>query len=211
MTAESVATFDVVIASMRSLALDALFTLQVDIRCGIAHMLGRLYDAPYSLPYPTNNPDPNVLSLNSDLLSFDDTLSSYLDDKEHRFITGGLATLMDSLLVTHAGDIGCMDSNGCGRMQLNILVLQQNLKAIEGGVQLSRSADYFELFAEGADAVVQRAQQTGAKEADFSIEEFKSLVELCHSEALRSQQRESSMQARKKLTEHLRQLDEIVR
>ncbi|KAL8839859.1 MAG: hypothetical protein Q9176_004262 [Flavoplaca citrina] len=211
MTAESAATFDVVIASMRSLALDALFTLQVDIRCGIAHMLGRLYNAPYSLPYPTNNPDPNVLSLNSDLLSFDDTLSSYLDDKEHRFITDGLARLMDSLLVTHAGDIGCMDSNGCGRMQLNILVLQQNLKAIEGGVQLSRSADYFELFAEGADAVVERAQQSGAKEADFSIEEFKSLVELCHSEALQSQQRESSMQARKKLTEHLRQLDEMVR
>ncbi|KAL8890966.1 MAG: hypothetical protein Q9215_001967 [Flavoplaca cf. flavocitrina] len=211
MTAESAATFDVVIASMRSLALDALFTLQVDIRCGIAHMLGRLYNAPYSLPYPTNNPDPNVLSLNSDLLSFDDTLSSYLDDKEHRFITDGLARLMDSLLVTHAGDIGCMDSNGCGRMQLNILVLQQNLKAIEGGVQLSRSADYFELFAEGADAVVERAQQSGAKEADFSIEEFKSLVELCHSEALQSQQRESSVQARKKLTEHLRQLDEMVR
>ncbi|KAL8900190.1 MAG: hypothetical protein Q9192_001194 [Flavoplaca navasiana] len=211
MTAESAATFDVVVASMRSLALDALFTLQVDIRCGIAHMLGRLYNAPYSLPYPTNNPDPNVLSLNSDLLSFDDTLSSYLDDKEHRFITDGLATLMDSLLVAHAGDIGCMDSNGCGRMQLNILVLQQNLKAIEGGVQLSRSADYFELFAEGADAVVERAQQTGAKGADFSIEEFKSLVELCHSEALQSQQREPSMQARKKLTEHLRQLDEMDR
>ncbi|KAI4264300.1 MAG: hypothetical protein L6R42_000590 [Xanthoria sp. 1 TBL-2021] len=211
MNQESAATFDGVIASMRSLALDALFTLQVDIRCGIAHMLGQLYNAPYSLPYPTNNPDPSVLSLNSDLLSSDDALSSYLRGKEHRFITAGLASLVDTLLVTHAGQIGCMDANGCGRMQLNILVLQQNLKAIEGEVLLSRSAHFFELFAEGADAVVARAQETSAKDADFSVEEFKALVELCHSEALQSQQRESSMQARKKLTEQLRQLDEILR
>lgn len=211
MNQESAATFDGVIASMRSLALDALFTLQIDIRCGIAHMLGQLYNAPYSLPYPTNNPDPSVLALNSDLLSFDDALSSYLHDKDHRFITIGLASLVDTLLVTHAGNIGWMDANGCGRMQLNILVLQQNLKAIEGEVQLSRSAHYFELFAEGADAVVARAQETSAEDSDFSVEEFKALVELCHSEALQSQQRESSMQARKKLTEHFRQMDEIER
>ncbi|KAL9000034.1 MAG: hypothetical protein Q9169_001279 [Polycauliona sp. 2 TL-2023] len=209
MNAESAATFDEVIASMQSLSLDALFTLQVDIRCGIAHMLGQLYQAPYSLPYPTNNPDPSVLSLNADLLSFDDTLSSHLHGREHRFITGGLATLVDSLLVTHARQIGCMDANGCGRMQLNILVLQQNLKAIEGEVVLSRSANYFELFADGADAVVARAQSTSGKEADFSIDEFKALVELCHSEGLQSQQREWSMQAKRKLGEHLRLLDEI--
>ncbi|KAL8772637.1 MAG: hypothetical protein Q9209_002298 [Squamulea sp. 1 TL-2023] len=208
MSQESAATFDGVITSMRSMALDALFTLHVDIRCGIAHMLGQLLDAPYSLPYPTNNPDPLVLSLNSDLLSFDDTLSTYLHPKEHRFITAGLAALVDSLLVTQASRIQCMDANGCGRMQLNILVLQQNLKAIEGEVLLSRSAHYFELFAEGADAMVARARETGAYNLDFSLEELKALVELCHSEVLQSNQREASMQARKKVTEHLRQLED---
>ena len=210
MSQESAATFDGVIASMRSLALNALFTLQVDIRCGVAHMLGRLLNAPYSLPYPTNNPDASVLALNSDLLSFDDALSSYLHSKEHRFITAGLAALVDTLLVTHATDIRCMDGNGCGRMQLNILVLQQNLKAIEGEVLLSRSAHYFELFAEGADAIIARARRTGAKDPDFSLDELKALVELCHSEALQSNQRESSMQARKRMTEHLRQLEECM-
>ncbi|KAL8782539.1 MAG: hypothetical protein Q9213_005304 [Squamulea squamosa] len=208
MNQESAATFDGVIRSMRSLALDALFTLQVDIRCGIAHMLGQLLDAPYSLPYPTNNPDPSVLSLNSDLLSFDDTLSTYLHPKEHRFITTGLAALVDSLLVTQASHIQRMDANGCGRMQLNILVLQQNLKSIEGEVLLSRSAHYFELFTEGADAIIARAKESGAKELDFNLEELKALVELCHSEVLQSNQREPSIQARKKLTEHICQLEE---
>ncbi|KAL8734880.1 MAG: hypothetical protein Q9166_001232 [cf. Caloplaca sp. 2 TL-2023] len=206
---ESAATFDGIVASMRSMALETLFTLQVDIRCGIAHMLGQLLSAPYSIPYPTNDPDPSVLSLNSDLLSFDDALSSYLPLKEHRFITAGLAELVDTLLVTNASHIESMDANGCGRMQLNILVLQQNLKAIEGDVSLSRSAHFFELFAEGADAVIARATETGAEDPDFSLEERKALLELCHSEALQSTQRETSMQARRKLTEQIRQLEEF--
>lgn len=206
MNAESAATFDGIVTSMRSMALDALFTLQVDIRCGIAHMIGQMLNAPYSLPYATNNPDPSVLSLNADLVSFDDALSSHLPSKERRFITAGLAALVDTLVVTNASQIKLMNANGCGRVQLNILVLQQNLKAIEGDVSLSRSAHYFELFSEGPEAIVAR----GAKDPDFSLEERKSLLELCHSEALHSTQRESSMQARKQLTEQLRQLDEYV-
>ncbi|KAL8812111.1 MAG: hypothetical protein Q9200_001283 [Gallowayella weberi] len=203
---ESAATFDGIVSSMRSTALDALFTLHVDIRCGIAHMIGQMLQASYSLSYPTNNPDPTVLSLNSDLLSFDDTLSSYLPSKEHRFVTGGLAALIDRLLVANASQIKCMDGNGNGRMQLNILVLQQNLKAIEGDVSLLRSAHFFELFSEGPEAIIAR----GAEDPDFSVEERKSLLELCHSEALQSTQRETSVQARRKLDEHLRQLDGFV-
>ncbi|KAL8803599.1 MAG: hypothetical protein Q9182_003104 [Xanthomendoza sp. 2 TL-2023] len=200
---ESAATFDGIVSSIRGTALDALFTLHVDIRCGVAHMIGQMLQASYSLSYPTNNPDATVLSLNSDLLSFDETLSSYLPSKEHRFVTGGLAALIDGLLVANASQIKCMDGHGNGRMQLNILVLQQNLKAIEGEVSLSRSAHFFELFSEGPEAVIAR----GAEETDFSVEERKSLLELCHSMALHSTQRESSMQARRKLEEHLRQLD----
>lgn len=210
MNQESVTTFDGIIKSMRSLALDALYTLQVDIRCGIIHMMARLLTAPYSLPYSTNTPDPTVLSLNSDLLSSDDALSTYLPSEEHRFLTTGLAALLDTLLVTDASRIKAMDANGCGRMQLNILVLQQNLKVIEGDVSLARSSHFFELFAEGADAIVARVKETGGKGLDFSLEEFKVLVELCHSEGLQSSQRESSVQAKKSLAEHLRQLEECM-
>lgn len=208
MNREAAETFDGIVTSMQSLALDALFTLQVDIRCGVAHMAGQMLKTPYLLSYPTNNPDPSVLSLNTDLLSFDDALSTYLLFKERRFITTGLAALMDTFLVTNASQIQSMNVNGCGRMQLNILVLQQNLKAIEGDVSLSRSAHFFELFAEGADAVVALAKEGNRKDLDFTLEELKGLVELCHSEALQSTQRESSVQARKRLTEHLLQLEE---
>ncbi|KAL8943200.1 MAG: hypothetical protein Q9211_001069 [Gyalolechia sp. 1 TL-2023] len=210
MSQEAAATFDGVVASIRALALDALFTLQVDIRCGIAHMTAQLLKTPYLLSYPTNNPDPSVLSLNSDLLSFDDALSTYLPSKEHRFITTGLAALVDTLLVTNAWRIQSMNAHGCGRMQLNILVLQQNLKSIEGDVSLSRSAHFFELFAEGADAMVAMARDGSMKAADFTLEERKTLVKLCHSEGLQSSQREASVQARRRLTEHLTQLEESI-
>lgn len=205
---EAAATFDGIITSMRALALDALFTLQVDIRCGVAHMVAQMLKAPYSLSYPTNSPDPNVLSLNSDLLSFDDTVSACLPSVEHRFITAGLAALVDALIVSNASQIQSMNANGCGRMQLNILVLQQNLKAIEGDVSLCRSAHFFELFAEGADAVIANTKENDTKEVDFTLEERKALLELCHSEGLQSTQREASVHAKKRLEEHLRQLEE---
>ncbi|KAL8874208.1 MAG: hypothetical protein Q9174_000436 [Haloplaca sp. 1 TL-2023] len=210
MTQESATRFDGIIKSMRSLALDALYTLQVDIRCGVIHMTTRLLNAPYLLPYPPNNPDPTVMSLNSDLLSSDDTLSTYLPVEEHRFLTTGLAQLIDLLLVADASRIKTMDLNGCGRMQLNILVLQQNLKAIEGDVSLSRSSHYFDLFAEGADAIVDMIKKEGAKNVDFSFEEMKHLVELCHSEGLQSAQREASVQAKKRMAEHFQLLKEYM-
>lgn len=194
---------------MRSMALDALFTLQVDIRCGIAHMTARMLDAPYLLPYPTNNPNPEALALNSDLLSSDDALHTYLSLEEHSFMTKGLAALLDTLLVANASRIRSMDANGCGRMQLNILVLQQNLKAIEGDVSLFRSSHFFELFVEGADAIVARAKEAGGN-FDFSLEECKILVDLCHSEGLQSTQRESSVQAKKNLADHHRQLEDCM-
>lgn len=208
LSGEAIGTFDGIITSMRALAHDALFILHVDIRCGIAHMMAQILKAPYSLSYPTNTPDPNVLALNSDLLSFDDTVSAYLPRREHRFITAGLAALVDALLVSNASQIQSMNANGCGRMQLNILVLQQNLKAIEGDVSLSRSARFFELFAEGADAILANAKGGDAKDLDFTLDERKAMLELCYSDGLRSTQRESSVLARKKLDEHLRQLEE---
>ncbi|KAL8939766.1 MAG: hypothetical protein Q9216_003180 [Gyalolechia sp. 2 TL-2023] len=208
MSEEAAITFDGIVASIRALALDAFFTLQVDIRCGIAHMTAQMLKSPYLLSHPTNNPDPSVLSLNSDLLSFDDALSTYLPSKEHRFITTGLTALVDTFLVANASQTQCMNVHGCGRMQLNILVLQQNLKSIEGDVSLSRSAHFFELFAEGAEAIVARLREGGIKDADFTLDEYKTLVELCHSEGLQSTQREASVQARRKLTEHLKQLGE---
>ncbi len=76
-----------------------------------------------------------------------------------RFITTGLGLLVDTLLVTNASSIKAMNSAGCQRMQLNLLVLQQNLKNIEPDVVLRRSAQYFDLFLAGPDQIIEKAKE----------------------------------------------------
>jgi exocyst complex component 4 len=192
----------------QGLATTALITLHVDIRCGLIHMISRVLKAPYLLDQAVNEPDPNILALNADLLSFDDNLTIFLPDKEYSFITTGLGLLLDTLLVGNASRIPVMNLNGCQRMQLNILVLQQNLKSVESGVNMTRSAQFFDYFAQGANAIIEKAKATGGKDLGFSMEEFKVLVELCYSEALQSSQRDVAAQAKRALGDHLLQLSE---
>lgn len=203
-------------------------------------MLTRVLTIPYVLPHPATDPDPSILALNADLLSFDDTLTTHLASREHVFITSGLASLVDAFLVRNADKIEAMNRNGCGRMQLNVLVLQQNLKAVEtqGTVMLNRSARFFDYFMEGAASIVQRAKRaagsenTGSASNDvdagtdginqtneqgkviaelgFTFEELKVLIELCYSEGLRSSQREVAVQAKRGLSEHLLVLSEVL-
>ena len=171
-------------------------------------MMSRVLKAPYFLDQPANEPDPSILALNADLLSFDDNLTVHLPRKEYSFITSGLGLLLDNILVTNASQVTVMNLNGCERMQLNILVLQQNLKSIESELALTRSAMFYDYFIGGADAIVEKAKATGGKDMGFSLEEIKVLVELCYSEALQSQHRDIAAQARKALSDQLLQLSE---
>lgn len=206
MSEELASRFDGCVSSMRTLALDAIFTLHVNIRFIVIHTITRMLEAPYVLHHPTNNPDPSVLSLSADLLNLDEDLAGHISIPEHHFVTRGLAALIDTFLVTNASQIKSIDEFGCGRMQINILVLQQNLKAIEGDVSLSRSAQFFDLFTEGPDVIVAKAKADGGRDLDFSLEEMKTLVELCYSQGLQSPQREVIVQAKRGLSERLLEL-----
>jgi len=212
LTPETAPAFDGILASFRSLATTALLTLHLDIRCGIIHMLTRTLAAPYLLSQPAQDPDPSILALNADLLAFDDNLTTYLPSAEHAFTTTGLASLSDTYLVRCASRIPAMNAYGCARIQLNILVLQQNLKAIEPASALPRSTHFFNLFAEGADAIVARAKESLDKGEGlgFDLEEMKVLVELCYSEGVRSEVREESVRAKRREGESLLGLSECM-
>jgi exocyst complex component 4 len=202
--------FDEILDAYRELAVAALFTLHVDLRCDIILTMAHVLHSPYVLDPPAREADPGVLALNSDLIGFDESLKSLLPDREYQFIVTGLGLLVDEFLISNASKISGMNGNGCGRMQLNILVLQQNLKSIEKDAMLSRSAQYFHYFGQGPKAIVARAKESGGKDMGFNLEEAKVLVELCYSEALRSPQREVAMQARKALDDDNMQLTEYM-
>jgi exocyst complex component 4 len=209
--------FDSIVSSYQELAGTVLLTLHMEVRCQIIHSLSIALSpetAPYLLEQVVNDPDPRILSLNADLVSYDETVVRFLRDKEISFVRTGLGLLIDSFLVTNAGMVKAMNAHGCGRMQLNILVLQQNLKNIEMDVSLDRAAKFFDLFTEGPEAVVKQAKEekesgNGKKEL-FSYDELKTLVELCYSEQLSSPERGISTVAKRALGELLLQLSEYM-
>ena len=217
MTQETVEAFDRVLASIHALGDTALMTLHVDIRLGVIHMLSRTLRGTYILAQPAQDPDPSILSLNADLVSFADELSTYLPPLARNFVKDGLSFLIDTFLVSSAVHISQgMNENGCRRMQLNILVLSQNLKTIETSsadrsIELERSARFFDLFMEGADSVVEKAKDRGGEGLDgFSLEELKGLLELWYRDGTESTAREVQVKSRRELGDRLLILSECL-
>lgn len=251
--------FDTTLQSLRHLATTALFTLHIDIRCGVIHMLTKTMTGPEPQPArdsipttPSPNTDitwwhiltnqptsasPTVLQLNNDLISFDTSISSFLGPEERWFITSGLARLIDRTFVACTKHIGAMNANGALRLQLDVLVLQQNLKNIvidPSGqepreiVALPRSAKFLDWFLEGGERALDYAQDEktayakndGTKslsagfDEPFTYDELKDLVELSFSEILRgprgAEDREDFMAAKKASADVMLRLNEIL-
>jgi exocyst complex component 4 len=93
-----------------------------------------------------------------------------------------------------------MNAIGCQRLQLNILVLQQNLKNVEPKASLARSATYYELFSLGSHEILKRVKEQG-KQVGFSSEQVSVLLRLVYSEALGSERREVSVAAERGLAQ----------
>lgn len=217
MTQETVEAFDSILASMRTLAVTALLTLHIDIRLGVIHMLTRTLHAPYLLAQQAQDPDPSIVTLNADLLSFADNLSTHLDIAAQQFITNGLPLLINTLLVSNVFQITAgMNGYGCGRMHLNILVLSQNLKSIQTSSDddsndLDRSKRFFDLFMEGADSIVERARDRGGEGLEgFDLEELKALVELWYRDGIENGAREVQVKSKRELADKLLVLSECL-
>jgi hypothetical protein len=234
MNSETVTIFDNTLQSLRDLAFTALFTLHVDIRCGVIHVLTKAMAGPNgphiqdeipTTPSPKPNTNwhlilpaaptaasPPVLELNNDLIAFDTNLSSYLAPIERQFISSGLARFIDQAFVSCTRYIGAMNQNGALRLQLDVLVLQQNLKNIildpgpgekdrdqfEEVIALPRSAKFLDWFLEGPQKALDYAREEKevfAEQGDqalaagngepFTYDELRVLIELCFSEVMR--------------------------
>lgn len=137
------------------------------MRCRILHSLFTALSpsqtAPYLLDQAVTDPDPQILALNAEMVAFDEITSHVLREREVGFVRAGLALLVNAYLVANAPMTAPMNAKGCGRMRLNVLVLQQNLRNIEEGADLGRAAGYFELFEMGPDAIVKRAREDAEK------------------------------------------------
>ncbi|KAI0122855.1 Sec8 exocyst complex component-specific domain-containing protein [Xylariales sp. AK1849] len=223
MTQETVQSFDSIVSAYEELAGTVLLTIHLEIRCRTIYSLAASLSpttAPYVLPsdQEIKEPDQDILSLNAELVAYDETAVRFLRDTEISFVRKGLGLLMNSYLVGNALSTQPMNASGCQRMKLNILVLQQNLKNIEAGVDLARAANYFSLFEAGPDGIIEKAKSDketeGGKEAavveSFSYDELKALMELCYSEQLMNPERGIAAAARRQMGEKVLALSEYM-
>jgi exocyst complex component 4 len=162
-----------------------------------------------------SDPDPAILNLNSTLISFDTDVSTYIPATSYSHLTRGLAALMDTYLLTLCtSKIERMNTNGCALMQLNILVLQQNLKNIEDGATLPYAALFFDLFTAGPDAIIARAKQYGRNfgvpAEMFGEEDVKKLLQMTYEERVNAENREASVQAKRALDAQLLEISEFM-
>lgn len=140
---------------------------------------------PFLLSQPPPSASPLILDLNTDLINFEASITSYLGPAERRFLLTGLGRLVDRYLVIGADFIGVMNRFGAERMRIDAMVVQQVLRGLgvsgrsatghEGelgavglGVHetngvgddsddalLSLSSRYYELFLQGPDAIME--------------------------------------------------------
>ncbi|KAL4955148.1 hypothetical protein BDW69DRAFT_193437 [Aspergillus filifer] len=232
---ETATAFDTTLQSLRDLALTSIFALHIDIRCGVIHMLTRTMAGPnppairnsepstpapppsggcwHLLSSPPTAASPAILELNKDLIAFDTNISTYVGTAQRHFITSGLARFIDRVFVSTTHYIWAMNENGALRLQLDVLVLQQNLKNVivdlahnptadgtseetaqyQEIVSLPRAAKFLDWFLEGAVKALDFAKEEkeylaahpDAQGEPFTYEELKVLVDLCFSEILR--------------------------
>jgi exocyst complex component 4 len=209
LTEETAAAFDGVYKSYLELSGEVLRMIHLEIRCHVIYYTRKSMDRPFLLEQDINEPDPEVVALNADLVGFDEDLTTHLQAPQQEFIVRGLASLLDTTILSLSANIQSMNMSGCSRLQLNVLVLQQNLKNVEVDAQLRRSALYYDLFGSGPDAVIAEAKRTG-KKCEFTYDEMKQLLELCYSEKKKSERREEVVAAERGLADRLLQLSEFL-
>ncbi|ORY17632.1 Sec8 exocyst complex component-specific domain-domain-containing protein [Clohesyomyces aquaticus] len=219
---ETAAAFDNVVSSYLSLSTLIIRTLHFSLRTTIIYMLNSTLQTTYTLDTEHTEPSPGIISLNSLLVNIDSEIQIYIPVPQLPCITAHIAPLMDTYLLFLCRRITSMNDHGCKLMQLNILVLQQNLKnispsssaALSSTSDLKYSALFFDLFTLGPDAVVARAKEFGkgfgVPGDRFGYKAVKGLLELCYSERLVSERREVGVAARRKLDEGLLEVSEAM-
>lgn len=78
--------FDGVVNSYNQLAATVLQTLHFEARCRVIRSVGRTMQATYQLEPTVNEPDPEIVNLNADLVAFDEDVLTHLPVRQHEYV-----------------------------------------------------------------------------------------------------------------------------
>jgi exocyst complex component 4 len=145
--------FNGVVFSFSELSSLILRTLHIDLRLHLLRDTSVAMRSSYALKQPYNDPDPAILSLATSISSYDAQLIIHLLPAQYEFLTAHLDALANAALVKFVALVPAMDQHGLARMQLNVLVLQQSLKAVQPAATLERAARFYELAFLGKETI----------------------------------------------------------
>ncbi|KAI8380409.1 Sec8 exocyst complex component-specific domain-containing protein [Blakeslea trispora] len=173
--------FDALLTTYQQLAETCLFTLRLEGRCHTMYYLEMaIRDGNYHLEDESFEPDPYIITLNSDLMELDDCINASLPHKDELFAFEGLPALIVHLLISEAVYIKRLNKNGVQKMNRNILALQQNLSNFVPLSQCSvmeRAREYYQLYLLGSEGMIRSIQENGAK---FTFDEYRVMLGLIH-------------------------------
>jgi exocyst complex component 4 len=159
--------FNGVVFSFSELSSLILRTLHIDLRLHLLRDTSVAMRSSYALNQPYNDPDPAILSLATSISSYDAQLGIHLLPAQYDFLTTHLDALANAALVKFVALVPAMDQHGLARMQLNVLVLQQSLKAVQPAATLERAARFYELASLGKETIA-RGGSEGFEEDSLS-------------------------------------------
>jgi exocyst complex component 4 len=80
---ETATAFDGVVSAYQSLATTVLRNIHLEIRCRVLYHLYQSFNGGFFLEQPFNDPDEEVVALNTSLVDFDEEISTHLQHKQH--------------------------------------------------------------------------------------------------------------------------------
>lgn len=149
LTPELVSRFPALAGAYHQLGSTVLYTLRLEVRLRvIAYLQHAVLESTYAVNENAVDPAPHIVDLNAELASIDDMLTETLPASSRAFVLEGVAALMDAHLVRLVHSIRAVNTQGVTKMLRNILALQQNLKNILPGKEVSfeRARRFYELL-----------------------------------------------------------------
>ncbi|CAM0140394.1 unnamed protein product [Umbelopsis sp. WA50703] len=176
---DTASRFDALLVTYQQLAETCLFTLRLEARCRVMYYLDMATrEGNYFLEEESFEPDPYIMTLNSNLVEIDDCITASLATNDESFVFDGLPDLIVHLMISNATYIKRLNHNGVQKMIRNILALQQNLLSVLPASQcapMERGREYYSLFGLGPERMTQEIQNKGPR---FTFDEYRDILRL---------------------------------
>ncbi|TPX58983.1 hypothetical protein PhCBS80983_g02766 [Powellomyces hirtus] len=178
LSAEKSNMFKSILSNFQWLSELCLGVLRVEVRCHSMYFLDlAMREGTYYLDDESQEPDPYIGLLNTDLSTVEEAMSAVLHPERTRFIFDGLACLISQVLCANIKHLKRTNSHGVGKLVRNVQSLQQNLTNISSVhfKNLDRAKDYFELLNLSPDGIL---EYVGINPGRFTFDEYKTVLEV---------------------------------